>query len=156
MSNLYLIEKFMKFVSTIMWKGGPSCVLYWKNKAEDTCGTCNIKKCRCRLFMSRMESETASYHFCQAFGMYDMKVSSDGISLSLSLHHQGLGSRVRVVVQIIAQRKVSTSNKFRVSEESTARGWQFQTDNSKITAQGRIGVFARPEISRGSSPHIPK
>uniref|UniRef100_A0A2M4D6U6 Putative secreted protein n=1 Tax=Anopheles darlingi TaxID=43151 RepID=A0A2M4D6U6_ANODA len=37
MSSLFLILKLTKFVSTSMWYGGPSCVLYWKNIAELTC-----------------------------------------------------------------------------------------------------------------------
>jgi len=28
----------MKFVSIKIWYGGPSCMLYWKNNAEDCCG----------------------------------------------------------------------------------------------------------------------
>ena len=33
MSILFLMEKLMKLVSTKMWKGGPSWVLYWKKRA---------------------------------------------------------------------------------------------------------------------------
>ena len=32
------MEIFMKFVSTRMRYGGPSCVLYWKNNAEEYWG----------------------------------------------------------------------------------------------------------------------
>lgn len=35
-SSLALMEKLMKLVSTRMWYGGPSCVLYWKNR-QDGC-----------------------------------------------------------------------------------------------------------------------
>jgi hypothetical protein len=34
--TLFLMEKLMKFVSTSTWYGGPSCVLYLKNMADDT------------------------------------------------------------------------------------------------------------------------
>lgn len=34
--TLFLIEKLMKLVSTNTWYGGPSCVLYLKNRADDT------------------------------------------------------------------------------------------------------------------------
>lgn len=37
-SILYLIEKLTKFVSIIIWNGGPSWVLYFKNIAVDTWG----------------------------------------------------------------------------------------------------------------------
>lgn len=36
-SSLFLIEKLMKFVSISTWYGGPSCVLYWKNSADEFC-----------------------------------------------------------------------------------------------------------------------
>lgn len=39
MSILFLTEKFMKLVSIKMWYGGPSCVLYWKNNADEACVT---------------------------------------------------------------------------------------------------------------------
>ena len=32
------MEKLTKLVSTSMWYGGPSCVLYWKNRADEVCG----------------------------------------------------------------------------------------------------------------------
>ena len=35
-SNLFLIEKFMKFVSIRTLYGGPREVLYWKNREEET------------------------------------------------------------------------------------------------------------------------
>ena len=41
MSILFFIEKLMKLVSTSMWKGGPSWVLYWKNRALELC-TCSV------------------------------------------------------------------------------------------------------------------
>ena len=31
------MEKLMKLVSTNTRYGGPSCVLYWKNNADDAC-----------------------------------------------------------------------------------------------------------------------
>ena len=32
------MEKLTKLVSISMWYGGPSCVLYWKKRADEVCG----------------------------------------------------------------------------------------------------------------------
>ena len=39
-SILLRMEKLIKLVSTRMWYGGPSWVLYWKKRAETACSTC--------------------------------------------------------------------------------------------------------------------
>lgn len=52
-SSLFLIEKLMKFVSTIIWYGGPNWVLYLKNMAEDAWGLQNnLKYCVITLIRS--------------------------------------------------------------------------------------------------------
>lgn len=37
-SNLFFMEKLTKLVSISTWYGGPSCVLYWKKRADEVCG----------------------------------------------------------------------------------------------------------------------
>ena len=55
MSILFLMEKLMKLVSTRMWKGGPSWVLYWKKSALElwTCSVVLISFGSCNNYFER-------------------------------------------------------------------------------------------------------